>query len=79
MHDFHFHVFLIDSASIADEVKRDVPAMQTASSTPTEMQHSSESGEGFVRVTESEIALCCQRQLDGFFVTPEMLGPILKQ
>ena len=76
---FHFHVFLIDTASTADEVKRDVSAVQTTSSTPTEMQHSSESGEGFVRVTGSEVyvALCCQRQL---FVTPEMLyRPIVKQ
>ena len=73
---YYFHVFLIDSASTADEVKRDVPAVQTASSTPTEMQHSSESGEGFVRVTESEVALCCQRQ--GIFCHSRNVRPILK-
>jgi hypothetical protein len=42
-----------DSASIADEVKRDVPAVQTASSTPTEMQHSSESGPSENNSTEN--------------------------
>jgi hypothetical protein len=42
-----------DTASIADEVKRDVPAVQTASSTPTEMQHSSESGPSENNSTEN--------------------------